>query len=295
LPKTASTTLQEEVFPALVRHTYIAKPTTKILHPTPRGDSGLLFERALSREPGIWAAIGGDLFDEFLGKEAGERPVLVSDESIGRAASDPLRLAAHLAEIDRLARARGFAALRVMVVIREQAAWLASHFAQLSDRRWHSDQAAFERFVRKQTDPADGLFRFGALLQYDRLHMALTSALAPDRVGVLALEELERDTASFFFKLRCLLHERLPELGTKPQKSRNVRNTGDANWMLRSPPIGSPVRRMRFMLRGPTGRTIKLTPELRRACMVYAPGNAALAERTGLDLAGYGYAVDASA
>lgn len=293
LPKTASTFLQNEIFPALARHVFVDKPCTKLLRPTPRGDRGLFFERALAREPGLWAAIGTTLLDELLGEEAGERPVLISDEAIGRAASNPLRLAAHLTEIDRLARARGFEWLQVMVVIREQAAWFASHFAQLSDRRSQSDQAAFEEFVRRQTDPTDGFYRFGALLQYDHLYKALVGALAPDQVRLLVFEELERNAEDFTAKIERFVGDALERRTTTERRSRNVQSAGHGRWMLRAPSARTPLWRLHFMLRGMEGRSISLTPELRRSCAVYGPGNAILALETGLDLAGYGYAVDA--
>lgn len=293
LPKTASTFLQGDVFPALARHAFVDRPSTDLLRPAPRGDSRLLFDRALAREPGLWAAMGPALLDELLGGEEGARPVLVSDEAIGRAASNPLRLAAHLTELDRLVRGRGFACLRVMVVIREQAAWLASHFAQLSNRRTRSDQATFEAFVRKQTDPADGLYRFGALLQYDRLHDALVGALSPERVGLLLFEELERDAGAFAARIERFTGDTLGRSGAAAGPPRNVRGAGEDRWTLRPPPSRAPLRRLRFALGGASARTIALTPELRRSCAVFAPGNAALARRTGLDLADHGYVVDA--
>ena len=294
LPKTASTFLQGELFPVLARHAFVNRPSTRLLRPAPRGDSGLFFERALAREPGLWAAIGPALLDELLGEEAGLRPVLISDEAIGRAASNPLRLAAHLTELDRLARARGFACLRAVVVIREQAAWLASHFAQLSDRRSRSDQAAFEAFVYKQTDPADGLYRFGALLQYDRLHDALVCALSPDRIGLFLFEEFERDPDGFASGIERFLGDELRDRSAAIGRPRNVRRAGEGRWTLRAPPLRSPVRRLQFALGGARGRTISLTPELRRCCTAYAPSNAVLARRTGLDLAGCGYAIEAA-
>jgi hypothetical protein len=295
LPKTASTFLQGDVFPALARHGFIDRPSTGLLRPAPQGDAGHFFERALAREPGLWAAIGTDLLDELLGEEAGARPVLVSDEAIGRAASNPLRLAAHLAEIDRLAGIRGFAPMRVMVVIREQLAWFASHFAQISDRRAHADQAAFEQFVERQTDPADGFFRFGALLQYDRLHEALVGALSPDRVRFMAFEALEGDEDRFIAQVAQFLGDALEPRAATDRRPRNVRSAGHGRWSLRAPSMRTPLRRLRFMARGAEGRYIRLTPELRRACAVYAPGNAAVARKTGLDLAGYGYPVEALA
>jgi hypothetical protein len=232
------------------------------------------------------------LLDELLGDEAGERPVLVSDEAVGRAGSNPLRLAAHLAELDRLARGRGFARLQVMVVIREQSAWLASHFAQLSDRRPHPNQAAFEEFVKRQTDPADGFYRFGALLQYDRLYEVLVNALAPDRVRLLLFEELERDADGFAAKIERFVSDELKHRTAVERRPRNVRSVGNARWALRAPSFKTPLRRLRFMLRGAEGRSIRVTPELRRSCAAYASSNAALARKTGLDLAGHGYAVD---
>ena len=296
LPKTASTYLQDAVFPRLRRHLVIDRPRTALL--APRGAHAPAEARGfatnlLRLEPDVWDAMGEALLDDLLGAERGRRPVLVTDEAFGRGGTRALAAGAHLRALAAGARARGFSGLRIVVFVRRQAEWLASHYAQVSDRRSRAGQRDFERFVAVQTDPANGLYRFGSLLRYDGLFDALSGAVdSRDELLVAPYEALEADRDGFLARLTGFLGDELAPVGTGGRDGRNVRREDEAAWRLRAPARRGPLGRLLGTGGGDGPGTIRLTPALReRVARAYAPANVRLAERTGLDLAGFGYPV----
>ena len=296
LPKTASTWLQEQAFPQLRHLRVVCTPRSRLFdEPADRALEGRVMACAMRRSAGVWRAMGDAVMAEMLGPRAASladgRDLLISDEAIGRVGSRPEQLAAHLREMAPVAARWGFERLAVICLIRRQDRWIASHYAQMSDRNPRASQRDFEAFAARLADPSGARFALGALLDYAALREAL-AAVAPDPL-VLAHEALERAPAE---ALRVLLDR----LGTPVADRERVEaaslgtvanmRSGGGSWRLRP--------RRRALLGHPRlalpewGRrgTITLTPEISaRVMAAYAEGNRALDAAAGLGLAELGY------
>ncbi len=302
LPKTASTFLQERVFPGLDHLNVRAMPRTRRFATAGDAAAGFrAFACALRRAAGVWQAEGEALVDEILGPDDGRRGVLVSDEAIGRGASRPEGLAAHLAAFARVAAGRRLGRPRIVAFLRRQDHWLASHYAQMSDRRPGAGQAGFEALADRVLDPACERFGFGMLLDYGALHAALAEVAGPGGVLLLPHEALETEPQATLGRL-------LDWLGTPQDRARavvaetadrraNVRaetREGAPSWRLRPPSLGLERfgRGRRLALPGrlwPT-RRIMLGPALSARILAgYAESNRRASEAAGLDLARWGY------
>lgn len=298
LPKTASTFLQDQIFPALDHLAVRTVPRTRLFRE--RADAAAEFRTfacALRRSATLWPSIGGPILDELLGPgDDGRRGLLVSDEAIGRAASRPEGLAAHLAAFAALARTRGFARPRIVAFLRRQDHWLASHYAQISDRKRGAGEAGFRASVAATLDPAVQRHGFGTMLDYAALRAALVDVAGEDGVLLLPYEALRAEPEP---TLRRLL-DWLGTPGTVAERlatmkgRANVRSdtTGGApRWQLRPPSIPLP-RGRRLAL--PAGiwpaRRISLPADLsRRILGAYGDSNRDVAAATGLDLGRWGY------
>ena len=254
------------------------------------------------RAPEVWEEMGDAIFAElFGGRRDPARGALLSDEAIGRLATDPRRLAVHLAAMERAGTRHGFDRLHVVAVLRRQDTWLASHYAQVSDRRPGAGQADFERLVAAVLDPARQRFALGMVIDHGALLGALVDALGRGRVCVLAHEALAADPEGAATRL-------LGGLGTPPGEVRriaralderrsNARTSRPGRWTLRPRRLGVLGRDLRVPARldPRRGGSIALTPDLSaRILDAYAPSNRAAARIGGLDLAGHGYLGDAT-
>ncbi len=171
LPKTASTWLQGEVFTRLGHLRVVCTPRSRLFdEPADRAAEGRVMACAMRRSAGVWGAVGDAVMGEMLGpREAwlAERcDLLISDEAIGRTGSRPEQLAAHLGALACVGARWGLGRLRVIWLVRRQDRWLASHYAQMSDRNPHASQRDFEAFVGRLTDPWAARHALGALLDY---------------------------------------------------------------------------------------------------------------------------------
>jgi hypothetical protein len=298
LPKTASTFLQERVFPLLDHLEVRAVPRTAMFRtPKDAAREHRLFPAALRRSPAVWEAWGEALMDDLVGPgDAGCRGLLVSDEAIGRGASRPEALAAHLEAFARVASRRGFGAPRMVAFLRRQDHWLASHYAQISDRKGGGSQAGFTAMVERTLDPAHDRYGFGMLLDFGALHAALASVSGAGRVLLLPHEALVAEPEPTLRRLLDWLG--MPEPGIPPLLAAagvraNVRGEargGVPSWRLRPPTLALGGRRFGIPSRFWPARRIALTPELSaRILAAYGESNARVAARATLDLAAYGY------
>lgn len=289
LPKTGSTSLQEAVFPALERTALIDRPSTGLFAdpPLPGGDAPSFFASVLARSAHVWDEIGEALWDDLVGQRRANRALLVSDEAVGRRASRPDLLMAHLLKLRGLALSRGFDRFRVIVLVRRQDHWLASHYAQVSDRRQAPSQADFEREVREVTSREASFYGFGTLLRYDVLHQALTRTVGADDVWLRPFEDMSRAPEAFWNDLGAFLGE---PVSPPPGEGRlNARASGTDGWTLRPPRVTSAGSLMRRVLPMRT-RSVSLTPGIERAvAAAFGPSNEALQSSTGFDLAARGY------
>ena len=302
LPKTASTWLQDHVFPRLDHLRVVGTPRGRLFDdPKDRMMEGRVLACALRRSAAVWPAMGDAVMREILGdREAwlrDGRDLLVSDEAMGRAASRPEVLAAHLEAMALAARRWGFERVGVLCLIRRQDHWLASHYAQMSDRNARASQRGFEAMVRRVADPAGARHGFGMLIDHGALRGALAGIV--DDLLMLPHEAL---TASPEAALTTLLARLGTPEGTAARivaasagTAANVRSQGDASWRLRPRSLSVPGGRRRLAVPALTpvlGRrgTIRLTRELSgRILAAYAASNRALEDAEPLGLGEFGY------
>ncbi|GAA3945685.1 hypothetical protein [Allohahella marinimesophila] len=298
IPKTASTWLQSKVFPSLDHLRYLDCPRNSLFERPEDQDSDRLMASVFKRSSHIWAGFGDTIFQHLVGDRdawlADGRSLLISEEGIGRQGSRPALIAAHIREMHNSAAAWGFDQINVVCLYRRQDYWLASHYAQMSDRNPNPGQADFERLVHDVTSPRVSRYGFGMLLDYSELHNQLVEVVGPE--GLLMLPyELLQDSPDL------LLHSMLETLETPAEKMRdiisgtlgttaNVRSQ-DGVWRLRRHRVrrlaGVPL--CSWPLK-PRAKTIELTPEIARQVReAYAVGNRELADSTAVDLGKYGY------
>lgn len=315
LPKTGTTYLQKEFFPVLGSVRFLEKPMSDILRGTLGPEYGIM-HRCFKHSAVVWREYGDAIFAALLGCAKDEfradETLLISDEGISMTGKTPFLLRCHLQELQRKAADWGFGRVRIICTVRRQDQWIASQYAQLSDRIQGANQAGFEEFVTRFLDPATGYFSDGVLLDYSTLREQLVAAVGRDNVLMLPLELLVRDRLSFLTPLARFITdgaddhtELLARLGAASAARHNVRSSQPGVWTLR--PLRSPralhlrpytvFRRLGLPTKVPLrlpdlgrGRSISLSEPLRaRIISTYSEKNRALEAEIGFDLGGYGY------
>ncbi|WP_404379862.1 hypothetical protein [Caenispirillum salinarum] len=306
IPKTASTWLQDVLFPQLPGIKSIPVPTSRLFDETEDRDAdGRLWAGCLRRSAALWPVFGDAVFAEMLGPKepwlAAPRDVVVSEEGIGRAGSRPEQLAAHLAAVRIHAQTWGFTRLKVICLLRRQDHWLASHYAQMSDRYADPGQAGFEDLVDKVARPDRGRFMLGMMLDYGALLGAVADAVGSPNVLALPYEFLVNDPAAFRQALLEFLRVAdTPELqtATAAETRRNARSEAAGLWRLQSAVPRSLPRRVRGRLARSLGlpdpppepATIAVTPAItHRLLSTFADANRQADRYTAVRLGPFGY------
>jgi len=325
MSKTATTYLQTEVFPELEGVDFFDQPRTDRIEGGPFQG---LFARAFKRSPAVWARAGDQLLaDLFEGKEPRSEAtdVLISDQSAGpamwetgpyagpnweRERKDPFFLRTHLEALKEAIAGWGFDELCVLLIVRRQDEWIASKYAQRSDRILHASQAHFEERLAYYLDPERGYLADGIVLDYALLRAQLVRAVGTDNVLILPYELLETDPLSFLKRVVDFLdpggdcrREQLEALVRGEAK--NVRSSADDTWRLRPRtmrdlplPASLPHRVSRLVKRsiralsrlGRRDRVIRLTPALRDKVLdQFASSNRRLDRHLPVRLDRYGY------
>jgi hypothetical protein len=250
--------LQEEVFPRIPAVDFIYQPMSDVLE---GGRQGIL-ARAFKRSPVIWRHMGDEIFSKIFREPKNKtrirtRNVLISDQSAGpqiwqllpylgsrweQERQDPFLLRAHLEELSALVSEWGFGKLKVVLVFRRQDEWIASKYAQRSDRFPNASQCHFEKFVDYLIDPAKGYFSDGIALDYKLLREQLMHALGEEDMLMLPYELLVRDAERFLCDLvgfvenrdRDAVHELIHQLAAQSaQRRHNVRSKEEGVWLIR--------------------------------------------------------------
>ena len=332
MSKTGTTYLQEEVFPRLTWIEYFDRPTSETLR---GGKNQGLLARAFRRSPAIWDDIGDDLLEEVLRRSkgnAGDTTVLVSDQSAGpqiwqlnpylgsrweQERQDPFLLKAHLQQISKVAQSWGFGSLRILLIFRRQDTWIASKYAQRSDRFPNPSQSHFERYVDYLLNPEDGFYSDGIVLDYHKLLHQIRSAVGSSNVLMIPFELLKHDARMYLEQIVGFVdHTAEPKNATttlvrllaqsSTTTKRNVRSARANMWALRRRRSQRSILpqqvkgRLRHAERlwqrtvrssaSKRRRYIELTREMSdRILDVYAESNRRLAREIDVDLSRYGY------
>ena len=253
---------------------------------------------AFKRSSEIWAGFGDAIFEELLGDReawlADGRDLLISEEGIGRRASRPALLGAHLNGLRQKAFEWGFDRLKIFCMIRRQDHWLASHYAQMSDRNPIAGQSDFERLVEEVCSPHLARYGFGMLLDFSVIADQLEAVAGTEGLMILPHELLKHSPHAFLQKL-------LDALNTPCSKIREIESltlgttanvrSDEGVWRLRPKPAPNIAGfRLPNWLMGARKQTVELTPAIAdRLRYAYAAGNERLATGTGIDLEEFGY------
>lgn len=298
IPKTATTWLQQDVFPLLDHLYYVGCPENRLFQQPEDLTDQRLMASTLKRSSQVWTGFGDAIFEQLVGDRqawlAGGQDLLISEEGIGRQASRPALLGAHLHEMRQKALEWGFDRLKVVCIIRRQDHWLASHYAQMSDRNPNAGQADFERLVNEVTSASLGRYGFGMLLDFCTITDHLENAVGDDGLTTLPYELLKTSPRAFLFQLLGSLNtpsHKIREIVERtPGTAANVRSEKGI-WRLR-PRSARQIAGVRLpnWSWGRGNHTIELTPALvKKICDAYSAGNHALAANKGIDLEEHGY------
>lgn len=314
LPKTATTYLQNALFPRLRNLLYLGMPQSEKFSDVQDREHGCrILVCSLQRSALIWREFGDEIFREMLGdkdaRRASRQDVLISEEGVGRAGSRPLFLRCHLEELSLKAADWGFASLKIICVFRRQDHWLGSHYAQVSDRTPQASQKHFEENIDRVLDPYHSRYKFGMLLDYKILRDQIVSAVGEANVLMLPYELLVAEPAIFLQTIlsflgaeadlvRSVVDERAAGDG-----KHNVRSQGQNKWLLRRrgrtvhlrphrlfTTVGLPASVSLPKPRLGRGKVIELTPAItEKVLAAYSQSNRRLAEDLPFDLRRYGY------
>lgn len=316
LPKTGSTYLQEVFFPSLEHIRFGGIPRSDLFQDEEHRTGGRrTLASCFRRSAALWTDMGPAILEAVLPgpvESLEGHTTVLSDEGVGRTGSRPALFRAHLEGLRRTALDAGFTRFRVLCLVRRQDTWLASHYAQMSDRNATPSQADFVRAIRSILDSAEGRYSFGMLLDYDRLRAELVDVCGADNVLILPHEYLTRRPGECEDEIARFL---LPGEQTAPDgheagpdedgERRNTRSLGEGVWKIRSRrhrPVlrlrpGRLFRRLGLPTEIPMApvdwrrcREIELTDELSREVLqAYAASNRSLASHLRTDLSPYGY------
>lgn len=194
--------------------------------------------------------------------------------------------------------------LRTIITIRRQSQWLASYYAQISNRI-HANQADFERRLQEflSDEHTQGL----PLLKYDQILKRLVHEFGSERVLMLPMEAMaEQRYWTELFRFMRVSNNKVPAWDWSPL---NQRGYGQSAWKLRPRKLSwhntlsdtaflrsvakLAERLSRRMLRVVRNRSIVLTPELEKLISSsYAASNAELQQSIPWDLKRLGYLPD---
>jgi len=299
IPKTASTWLQSNIFPKLDHLLYLDGSRKYLFEKIDNAPSNQqTFASIFKRSKRIWAGFGDSIFEDIIGGRdqwlKDGRDLLISDERIGRTGSRPSFLSAHLKEMKRKAYDWGFERMNILCVIRRQDHWLASHYAQMSDRNPKASQDDFERLIREITSPYLLQYSFGMLLNYNILYHELAEVSGKNNLLMLPYEELKASPSVF-------LNSLLVKMNTAPETIENIcsETTGTMANVRSEQGVWQLRRKKRARVAGiplplwninSDKNTIKIMPEhTQQIFKCYSAGNKELALKAGLDLEQYGY------
>lgn len=329
MSKTGSTFLQKVLFPKLQGIYYQNQPLTRIIEGGPF--QGLL-ARAFKRSPLIWGEMGTLLLKEiFEGFEPGNLPkkILLSDQSAGPAMTehepylgsywekerkDPSMLSSHIRYFSEELKKWGVENVRVLLVFRRQDEWIASKYAQRSDRLKKASQIHFEERIRYTLSRSAGYYADGIVLDYDRLYRQLSETVGARNLMMVPFEWLRDDQEGFLSSVSQFVLDRgegysgtVEEvLNSSENQRKNVRSVSKNKWELRQNFKNVPKIRLRpgrlFSALGFPSKillskkawkkpeVIVLKDSLRKEILnVYKESNSTLADKLGMDLSRYGY------
>lgn len=138
-----------------------------------------------------------------------------------------------------------FGDLTIVLILRNQPDYLASRYAQDSNRRRNANQADFERQVRALLDSGDASIDWGGLVE------DLEEAVGRNALTVMLFEEI--GTTSFNEQIKeafRLFDHSVQDVSASLGGKSNARSTSDAVWDLRKSDCQSPSEFLRWIWPG---------------------------------------------
>lgn len=226
--KTGTTLLQNDVFPNIENIGYIKKPDLGVIS----GDKKTSLFRFMSASPLIWRNVGEALIQKIEKRargEAGEKDLLISDEHAIEA-NDPLRIARHLRELERVVE--NSYQINILVVVRRQDTWFASAYAQMSNRYDCASQEHFEDWVEERVSYNKKFFSgCGVRLRYATLYEEISNNLKSSDITIIPFELLKSRPNEFIRKCCKFVSKKTPKMSNL--KKTNKRSTSRKKWEIR--------------------------------------------------------------
>ena len=287
LPKTGSTFLQDQVLPFLPDKHAISMPVNNLFDAANEENDRLL-SAIFRRSDTIWDNCGDLVLDHLFGDHWRDdtRDLVLSDEGIGRSASRQGLLRAHLTGFRKALTRAGVERVRLLCLFRRQDHWIASHYAQTSDRRDKPGQNDMAALIQRIADPRQERFTFGALLDYAAIYDCAVAAVGRDDALFLPVESLDIDPEFVEQRLAGFFDADVEAVRLSRKQRANVRRVEQDVWKLR------PGSRRHRILRALALRadTVRLTPEFSRDIkIIYANSNERLNSLLDIDLGSLGY------
>jgi hypothetical protein len=242
-----------------------------------------LLSAIFRRSDTIWDHSGDLVLDHIFGPKWREdkRDLVVSDEGIGRSASRQGLLRAHLSGFRKSLARAGVEQVKLLCLFRRQDHWIASHYAQTSDRRAKPGQDDLAALIRRISDPRQERFTFGALLDYAAIHDCVAEAVERRNMLFLPVELLDSDHELVETSLARFFDADVKSVRLGSKERANVRRLEQDVWKLRHE---SRMHRLYSTLSW-RADAVRLTPEL--SCLIksiFASSNERLDRMLDVDL-----------
>lgn len=304
-PKTASTFLQNDVFPHLAEMDVALLPRVPNYknHDARRSGDGRLAEQITARSPILWTKHQAELEPALLGTGSSQSR-LVSDEMFFGNFRGAAEVLPHLRAMVDMARSQ-FDEVRILCLIRRQNTRLISGYVQRSDAKLKAGQADFDAFARSMCDPRDERYRRGMAWEYGDLAAGLLDIVGPAGLFMRPYEELRHDPRRFLEALMSFLKQEprsadaLIETLLQEGRQENVRRLEQDLWQARRfnrfsegisrlDLLREPLAYLRRKYTVPS--QIRLRPKISEMILSsYEETNRRAARLLDIDLARYGY------
>ena len=282
LPKTATTYLQQHVFPHKGAISFVHRRNNRSTDRFIRHVQEFVRRPSLDRNALV--KIRQYLVDRASrARQQGKASMVVSDENItvmigdfwNRKFLDPERLASRCGLLADELVSDGLEVL-YLCLVRRQDNWLASRYAESAKRNAHFSQRRFERYISGkhfQRAAAE------SVLDYYRLHCQVSECIGSDRVMLLPFERYEDDPARVLQEIAQFVGvDALAEIREPKAVVNQLRSESDV-WRLKKSENSVDDE-----------RTLRLTPQLRRRILgAFESSNAMLDELWSGELSKYGY------
>lgn len=228
LHKTATTFLQQNVFPECHRLFYIKRNELRKLNkdgPFKGWRISRDFEMGFARSPEFWLDYGDQLIQTAIPKQvlSKNQNVLISSEGIAGAriflrntdpmidpfspVNDPHLLIFHFRNLRKIIAKYGFDRIKIILTIRRQDYWFASNYSEYSHLIPRSSQKDFETQIEHMISPEFRYYWEGMWANYKLLRDCLLEITGKEDYLILPHELLVENSHEFIKRLSNFIED----------------------------------------------------------------------------------------